>query len=99
MIFIVSQHLGEIPAAGTGVQQIGLHADADDCKHISVSHAETCSICSFYAGRAIFASTPFVFGYFKSADNPQPINFVSSYSTNLISATPRRGPPSSYLFV
>jgi hypothetical protein len=41
-----------------GKAQIGMHADADHCKHINLSDHEHCILCSTNSGRVSILSMP-----------------------------------------
>jgi hypothetical protein len=43
---------------GGGVQQIGIHSDVGNCKHINVSDHEHCILCSVNSGKVSILSTP-----------------------------------------
>ena len=93
LMFVVLPH-GDVDSAfGSGKTSLATHADAANCKHIDASHAETCSICSFFAGRALFVSSPY------TMENPieetfiQPLIFSPSHSFLLLTSFSRRAPP------
>jgi len=85
---------GDVDSAfGSGKTSLATHADAANCKHIDASHAETCSICSFFAGRVLFVSSPY------TMENPieetfiQPLIFSPTHSFLLLTSFSRRAPP------
>ena len=93
LALVMSPHCDADSAFGSGRTSISAHADAAHCKHADASHAETCSLCSFFAGKAIFLSSPLlwntsgevVIGY---------LPFVSSsYSLLFLASSSHRGPP------
>ncbi len=93
LALVMSPHRDAESAFGSGRAAVSAHADAAHCKHADASHAETCSLCSYFAGRAIFLSSPFlwdtseefVVGY---------LPFVSSsYSLLFLASSSHRGPP------
>ena len=92
---LVPPHSDFESAAGSGNVQIAAHADANDCKHIPISHAETCSLCSHFAGRALLTSSPFVPESVPQATVSRSYHHLPSYSLSLLTSFSRRGPPVS----
>ena len=90
---VVLPHGDADSAFGSGKTSITTHADAENCKHIDASHAETCSLCSFFAGRALFVSSPFILERPTQVSASQPLIFSSSHSFVLLTSFSRRGPP------
>ncbi len=90
----MSPHTDAETAFGSGMTSIAGHADADNCKHIDASHAETCSLCSYFAGRALLVSSPFTLESTTQATVVQPFTFSSTHSFVLLTSFFRRGPPS-----
>src|SRR5450759_3993550 len=88
---------GDIDSAvGSGNVQITSHADANNCKHIPISHAETCSLCSYFASRALLTSSPFVLESALQATISRSFLYPSSNSHSLLTAFSRRGPPAPH---
>jgi hypothetical protein len=90
---LVPPHSDIDSAAGSGNVQVTSHADANNCKHIPISHAETCSLCSYFAGRALLSSSPFVAESAPQATISISFHHLPSYSLSLLTSFSRRGPP------
>ena len=93
LLLVVSPHGDAESAFGSGRTSVQTHSDADNCKHIDSSHAETCSLCSSFAGRALLAHAPFLpessiqaSGFVQRFDSP-------SVVSSLLDSFSRRGPP------
>ena len=93
LTFIVSPHYDVDSSFGSGDVQLTSHNDANNCKHINLSHIEHCVLCSVNSGRAFITSNLYSFEpelYFSDT------NFTSSsslpFSADLSSISPR-GPP------
>ena len=94
LLVVMSPHLDAETAFGSGSTSIASHADADNCKHIDASHAETCSLCSYFAGRALLVSSPFTLESSTQASFVQSFSISSTHSFVLLTSFSRRGPPS-----
>ena len=93
LALVMSPHSDAESALGSGRASISAHADAAHCKHTNASHAETCSLCSFFAGKAIFLSSPLLW----NAPEEVVIGYLpfvsSSYSLLFLASSSHRGPP------
>lgn len=94
LLLVMSPHIDAESAFGSGKTSIACHADADNCKHIDASHAETCSLCSYFAGRALLVSSPFALESTTQTTVVQPFTFSSTHSFVLLTSFSRRAPPS-----
>ncbi len=93
LMLVVEPH-GDVDSAfGSGKTSLATHADAAHCRHLDASHAETCSLCSFFAGRALFVSSPFALENFAGEAFIQPLIFPPSHSFLLLTSFSRRAPP------
>jgi hypothetical protein len=93
----MSPHCDAETAFGTGKAAVSTHADAANCKHADASHAETCSLCSYFAGRAIFLSSPLLWDASQETVIGYLPVYSSSYSLLLLTSSFRRGPPDSQM--
>ncbi|GEM_PF-3332766 len=85
---------GDVDSAfGSGKTSLATHADASHCKHIDASHAETCSTCSLFAGRALFISSPFSLECSTQGIVARSLIFSASHSFVLLTSFSRRAPP------
>jgi hypothetical protein len=95
LMLVMSPHCDAESAFGTGMQSVSSHADAANCKHADLSHAETCSLCSFFAGRAIFLSSPLLWSTAQEIIIGYSPLISSSYSLLSLGSSSHRGPPNS----
>ena len=93
-LLLVAPHADLDLISGSGTVQIATHADADNCKHIPISHQDSCALCSSVEGRAILTPAPFPLEFLDTAPVTQVFAFSSSYSFALLNSFSRRGPPS-----
>ena len=59
MVVHVAFHHDLDGMGASGRESIAAHADADHCRHVDVSHAEPCAICSGLVGKSSVPVTPF----------------------------------------
>ena len=93
LLLVVSPHGDAETAFGSGWPTIQTHADADNCKHIDSSHAETCSLCSSFAGRALLSHSPFVLESSIQVSKLVQKSASPSVFSVLLDSFTRRGPP------
>ena len=92
------QHTDLYSVLGGGKAQIGMHADADHCKHVNVTDHEHCILCSANSGRVSVLSTP---------ASIEPDIAVATLGVSIVTSLPsstthfpfsHRGPPSFHTF-
>jgi len=93
-LLVMSPHGDAESVFGSGKASVERHADADNCKHIDASHAETCSLCSYFAGRALLVPSSFALESSVQATHVLSFAFSSTHSFVLLTSFSRRGPPS-----
>ncbi len=93
LLLVAPAHYDVDLISGSGNVQLATHADADNCKHIPISHLDSCPLCSSVEGRAILNPAPFTLEFIDVAPVSQVFAFSSSYSFALLSSISRRGPP------
>ncbi len=94
LLVVVSPHSDVNGAVGSGTSSIACHADAENCKHLGASHAESCTVCTYFAGRALFVSSPFSLETSRQITPRESTFFHSSYFSVLRTSVSHRGPPS-----
>ena len=92
-LLLVAPHADLDFITGSGNAQLATHADADNCKHIPISHLDSCALCSSVEGRATLTPAPFALEFIDAAPVPQVFTFSFSYFFALLSSISRRGPP------
>jgi hypothetical protein len=93
-LLFVAPHVDLDGISGSGRTQLAAHADADNCKHIPVSHLDSCPLCASVEGRAVLTPSPLALEVLNTA---RPIQFSAAstpYSHILLTSFSRRGPPS-----
>jgi hypothetical protein len=94
LLLVAPAHYDVDLVSGSGNVQLASHADADNCKHIPLSHLDACPICASVAGRAILTPAPFTLEFVNTVAVSKVFTFSSSYSFVLLTSISRRGPPS-----
>ncbi|MGA7161116.1 MAG: hypothetical protein WBZ48_08935 [Bacteroidota bacterium] len=96
LLLVAPAHYDVDLISGSGNVQLATHADADNCKHIPISHLDSCALCSSVEGRAILNPAPFALEFIDAAPVSKVFAFSSSYSFVLLTSISRRGPPSLF---
>jgi hypothetical protein len=98
LMVVVLPHGDVRSAFGSGKAAVAAHGDAENCKHLDASHAETCSLCSFAAGNSSIAASPFVLETSVTETEIVPPSFVQPQSFLFLTSFSLRAPPSLLTF-